>query len=117
MNKIINYNRKAKEDDQGYNYVQMSITFKSNIDDTLTASEASPITLSLIFDSGETDKTKDHGNQLQKKYNEWFGHTSKEIDDENLKEFKRKYFRCTGIEYDNASGRVNNMTFEEIVVH
>jgi len=104
INKMIDYNEKVTEEDQGYNTVTMSILFKQLFKDPVTDNEVST-TNSIGLTTLETW------------HSVWFEKTSTELQSENLKEFKRKYFKCTGVGYDNTSGRVNNMTFEEIIVH
>ena len=39
------------------------------------------------------------------------------LESEKLTEFKRKYFRCTNVEYDNNTGRVIRMEFREIKIN
>ena len=115
MNKIINYNRKVRADQEGYNYIEISITFKQNFADI-----SANTTKTLVFNENDNNEETDHGNELYAKYREWFGKTSKEMSTEEAKEqlteFKRKYFRCTNIGYDNITGRVNSLSFTEIIV-
>jgi len=52
----------------------------------------------------------------------WFEYTegskkmTSSLEAEKQTEFKRKYFKCTNVEYDNNTGRVIRMEFKEIKV-
>jgi len=111
INKMIDYNEKVKEDQQGYNYVVMDIEFVVNSDGKFKAGASN-----LKYLSNPDEATTGE-------LNGWFTYTkgsnkmtSDELTLEEQTEFKRKYFKCTNLEYDNTSGRVSSMSFKEINV-
>ena len=104
MNKMVNYNEKViEDDDDGYKTMSMQLTMKQDI------GNGTNLAAGRIY---ELNYSSGHTGELKSIYDEWFETTK----NEELTEFKRSYFKCTGIEYDNTTGRVSSMSFEQIVV-
>jgi len=115
INKMINYNKSNDVQVEEYEPMTMSIKF------TVDEDSASP------FYKGRTkklegDNTGDLGNWFE--YNAQGSNkiqassqgSAAGLDAEKVTEFKRKYFRCTDVQYDNDTGRVIRMEFTEIDV-
>lgn len=122
MNKIVNYNEKVIEDDDGYNTVKMKIVFKEDFKAKIfTATGVDEKTYNKDVDTHKLEYdeiNRKHTGNLNSLYDAWITKSKDLVSEqkEQLTEFKRKYFKCTGIEYDNTSGRVSSMSFEQIIV-
>ena len=101
MNKMVNYNAGNDVKVEKYPEMSMNLVFTVNTTGNLTGNNNDLAKVSTWFDNDLKGSNK---------------MTLKNLSQEEQTEFKRKYFRCTNVEYDNNTGRVIRMEFEEIDV-
>ena len=111
MNKMVNYNDSNDVQVEGYQPMKMKVEFDALVASSFTGIEE------LEYNESSKETTCD----LYKlfKYKKGSNKIEADIADKTVEqqtEFKRKYFRCTKVEYDNNTGRVIKMEFKEIKV-
>jgi len=104
INKMLDYNQRSNEVlIQGYKKMTMNITFKVDTDEPFKRDTTEELTVDT---TGELNKWFDY-DTTDKKF-------KSSLTPEEQTEFKRKYFKCTNVEYDNNTGRIIRMEFKEI---
>ena len=107
MNKMVNYNGSNDVQVEGYQPMEMKVEFLSSAASSITGIKE------LTYDEGD-NKTKGELYEMfeyRKGSNKINAST---LLPEEQTEFKRKYFKCIKVEYDNNTGRVVFMEFKEI---
>lgn len=111
INKMKNYNESNDVQVELYNPMTMKLFFTV---DTTGPFKESTTALELTVDN--TGKLNNWFEYNTSGSNKIQASTAASLTAEQVTEFKRKYFKCTNVEYDNNTGRVIRMEFKEIKV-